>query len=383
MSISPSELDVYVARIFSVWLVCALGALVILCTPDVAQAQMTEEETKQFTGYISEAKGAFDEGDFEKAISLLRQANHIYVDPRVLFNIARTYEKMDRCGQALAYYKAALRSGLDGSNAKAAEKEVKAAKKCEDFDAFGSGRVVFKSTPTDAVVVIDGEARGNTPLELIMLSSGTHQVVIKKEGYEDLEFNLDLEPEQDSQVKKTLEKKPEVVDDDMDKDGINDRADNCPRNPNPGQEDADNDGVGDVCDDGDGYITEKEPVALNIPAIAVAGVGVGLLGVAAVVDLSVIPNIDEERSQYSCAVQVELPCTQEDIDQYRALSDKRKSRARLALGSYIGGGAMLVGGATWLILDMTVLKEEKDPNALRVAPSLAPGQAGFIFEKRF
>ena len=44
---------------------------------------------------------------------------------------------------------------------------------------------------------------------------------------------------------------------------------------------------------------------------------------------------------------------------------------------------MLVGGATWLILDMTVLKEEKDPNALRVAPSLAPGQAGFIFEKRF
>ena len=325
---------------------------------------MTEEETKQFTGYISQAKEAFDKEDYEAAASLLKQANHIYVDPRVLFNIARSYEKMDRCGQALAYYKAALRNGLEGDNADTAEKEVKAAKKCDDFDAFGSGRVVIKSQPDDALVIIDGEKRGKTPLELIMLSSGKHKVVIKKEEYEDQEFELDLEPEEDANVKKTLEKKEVVI-------------------ANNGDGNGNGNGNGDGDGDGDPLVPEKEPVELNVPAIAIAGAGAGLLVVGAVLDLKVIPGIDAERENYICAIEIDQPCTQNDIDQYRELSNKRQSRARLALGSYIGGGAMLVGGATWLILDMTVLEQEKDPNALRFAPSFSPGQAGFTLEKRF
>lgn len=365
MSISPSELDVYVPRIFSVWLASALGVIFVLCAPNMASAQMTEEETKQFTGYISQAKDAFEKKDYEEAASLLKKANYIYVDPRVLFNIARSYEKMDRCGQAIAYYKAALRSGLEGDNADTAEKEVKAAKKCDDFDAFGSGRVVIKSQPDDALVIIDGEKRGKTPLELIMLSSGTHKVVIKKEGYEDQEFELDLEPEEDASVKKTLEEEEILV---VDK----------------GTGDGNGDGKGDGNGDGnDSLIPQEEPQELNIPAIAIAGAGAGLLVVGAVIDLKVIPGIDAEREQYICAIEIDQPCTQGDIDQYRELSNKRKSRSRLALGSYVGGGAMLVGGATWLILDMTVLKQEKDPNALRFAPNFAPGQAGFSLEKRF
>ena len=57
---------------------------------------------------------------------------------------------------------------------------------------------------------------------------------------------------------------------DMDGDGVNNGADNCPGVANPGQEDADSDGKGDVCDgsedtDGDGIANEEDncPITPN------------------------------------------------------------------------------------------------------------------------
>ena len=67
------------------------------------------------------------------------------------------------------------------------------------------GTLVLSTTPADVRVSIDGETMGETPLEQRLLV-GKHTVVLKKEGYEDLSFEVTLAHNQRLDEKRTLAK---------------------------------------------------------------------------------------------------------------------------------------------------------------------------------
>lgn len=327
---------------------------VSLAAGDASAQEMTEEERlERFTELVSQAKEAYTGEDYERAIELLQRANILRPDSRVLLNIARSYEKMDRCAEAIAYYEAVLRDPeLDSKVKKIASKATRKAKKCEGYDPEGSGRVVVLTQPNGAMVYIDGDRLGAAPVETIMLPAGTHSLKIEMDGYETLEKEISLETQRDLIFEEELEEeKPDPVPD-----------------PDP-EPDPDPDPI---------LPPEEDEKSLNIPAIALMGAGVVGLGAGLGIDLVAIPGIDEERTAVNCE-----PPNDCDPDEYDRLTDKRKSRANLALISYIGGGVLLAGGAGWFIYDMVAGGEQDDPSKVQLMPVFGAERAGVMMRWRF
>jgi tetratricopeptide (TPR) repeat protein len=332
----------------------AFLACIALHSPN-AHAQ--DDPAEEFGKLVEQAREAYGRSDFNEAIRLLQRANMVLPNSRLLINIAKSYENLNKCASALAYYKAYLRaSDTEDSLVKASRDALKNAKRCKEFNDSLSGRILIRTKPAEASIYYDGELVGPAPLELIALQSGEHKVRIELDGYVKQEHTFTAKSNEDSELTYTLEKVPVVV-----------KEDPPPDDPPPGD---------------DPIVPKKqdEPSSLNIPAIALLGTGVLALGVGAYFDLSAIPSTDEERRN--------VPA---DSDRFRELTDQRSSQATFAITGYVIGAVLIAGGAGWLIYDIVSADDgdKKKSSAeglvldVRLQPVVGPSAGGFMLEGRF
>lgn len=302
-------------------------------------------ETPSFQELIGQAKEAFDEGDFDTAIERLVDANRMQPNSRLLLNIARSYAKTDDCASAAAYYWSYV-SAPDSETdlAKVAEKEFDELE-CDAYDPEASGRVLFDSTPPGAQVSLSGDVLGTTPFEAVQLPAGSQTFRFELEGRQTVEESVSVEAAQQTRVSANL---PEVV-----------------VEPEP---------------------QESEPTPMVLPktqekdltmvyvASGVTAVGVGLLVVGAIFDLSVIPSTDDERAQ-----------TEVGSARYDELTDQRSSQSTIALVSYISGATLAVGGGAWLtyLLLTDSAETDSDRASIVVAPQIGAETVGVGFSGRF
>lgn len=334
----------------------ALAALTLLAQPAPTRAQDTNDE---FLSLVQGAKVAYEAGNFAEAIRLLQRANMVQPNSRLLINIAKSYENMNDCVRAMAYYKAYLRApDVEDQLAKIAKDALKGVKKCKDFNDTLSGRILIRSTPAEADVTLDGQPVGPAPLELIALSPGPHKLHIELKGYTPRDEDFNAESGKDTELSYSLEVIPEK-----------------PKNE-PIKDEPVKDPV---------VVTppKDEPSSLNIPAIAILGTGVAVFAVGAIFDNVVIPGTDEERKKVA-----------RDSQEFQDLTDERSTEATIAIAGYIGGAVLMVSGAGWLIYDMVAGggsdKEDKKKSGaedlvqdIRLTPVITPSTHGIMFEARF
>lgn len=183
--------------------VCGAPALALAQSADPAPslATLSREEQLRFDELLGKAQRAYDRRQFVKAVELLQEAQLLYAHPRILYKMARAYERSGQLEEAHTHYLLYLKSGDSASDLARIRAEVKRLEKRLEEPAL----LTLATSPPGATVQIDQEVVGVTPLrhevppgdhtvQLVLTDHHTELVRIKAKPGDDLILDRDLEP---------------------------------------------------------------------------------------------------------------------------------------------------------------------------------------------
>jgi outer membrane receptor for ferrienterochelin and colicins len=169
-----------VPRPLPVSLLAAALALLLLSAPAVAASSTADEADVAF----ELGNEAYAKGNFHLALQQYFTSYRLVPNRSVLFNIARSYEALERYTEAYRYYEdlAAQADALDAEDATEVRRSLERLRPRVAL-------VRVESTPRGADVYVnrlDQGSRGKTPLTL-SLPPGRHRLLLRKEGHRPVE----------------------------------------------------------------------------------------------------------------------------------------------------------------------------------------------------
>jgi hypothetical protein len=119
----------------------------------------------------------YEQGDFEQAVVAFETANKLNPSYKILFNIAQTENELKHYARAIEAYRAYLAGGGEDIST---ERRTQVDKEIARLEPL-VGEIELVTELRGAVVLVDGERRGTTPLEqAIVVDLGDHEVVVKR-----------------------------------------------------------------------------------------------------------------------------------------------------------------------------------------------------------
>lgn len=181
------------------WSAAALAVLLSLSGAAAAAPAASSGVSKEAEAKKSEAFRLFAEGDFAGGIQAMRESHRLAPHPAALFNIAVGYDQWgDHCKDSLASFQDffALCAGT-------CELLQVATRRHEKVEGQCTGRTILESVPSGALLQLDGEALGPSPIERKLLI-GPHELVVSQPGYAKQTKSFDVQAGRDNRVRVEL-----------------------------------------------------------------------------------------------------------------------------------------------------------------------------------
>ena len=166
--------------------------------------KLSAEQRAAFGDLLGRAQVSFEQGDFERALELLTEAQQIYPHPRILYKMGEAYERSGNIQQAREHYQLYLESGDQGEDRAVIQGLITNL----DRRLNAPATLIFNTTPTGALVYLNEETNpiGATPLRY-PLPPGTYTLRVELEGYQQEDVSLTAKPGVDIVLDRSLKAK--------------------------------------------------------------------------------------------------------------------------------------------------------------------------------
>lgn len=131
---------------------------------------------------FQQGEAAYQTGDYSEAATLWERAYEMDPRPLLQHNLAQAYERLGQLDRAAAAYQIYIdASPPDDPRAVTARARLASLR-----ERLGNTGILLSGGPEGATILIDGQDRGRLPHpDPLRLEPGSHQVVVRLEGYAD------------------------------------------------------------------------------------------------------------------------------------------------------------------------------------------------------
>jgi hypothetical protein len=177
-------------RRFVVFAVMSFAALTYFVPRSASAGGATPEQQAEARKEMRQAIEELDAGHPEVALAGFRRAMELVPEANAPHRYAaRALEDLARWEEAIDEYETYLRIKADVSDAEAVRATIETLR-----TTHVTGRVVWRCTPPDVTVAVDGADAPLGPERELRLVKGVHQVRVRAPGYVDRELAVDVVP---------------------------------------------------------------------------------------------------------------------------------------------------------------------------------------------
>lgn len=160
--------------------------------PDELFEQLSADEEEQVLKLLDQAEEAYDEGEFQTALSRFNQAYQTFPHPDLLYRIALCYERLGNDELAIQHYRHFLEEMPEARERGRIERTIA---NLEEELGDDKSSVRFETFPIGAKVYVDDREQApvaETPAT-VTLPPGNYVIYLVREGYETEEQRVQLD----------------------------------------------------------------------------------------------------------------------------------------------------------------------------------------------